>query len=91
MDKEKIKNFINYIFNKNDIKLSNKEIDDIYLYICNLKNWNNRINLTAIKEDKEIIIKHFLDSIIIKDEVVGNRVLDIGSGAGFPRYSIKNN
>ena len=37
MDKEKIKNFINYIFNKNDIKLSNKEIDDIYLYICNLK------------------------------------------------------
>lgn len=49
---------------------------------------NKKINLTAITEPEEIEIKHFKDSLTIKDYVKG-RVLDIGSGAGFPGIVLK--
>lgn len=55
----------------------------------NLIEWNQKINLTAIKEEKDIIIKHFIDSIIINDKITGERMMDIGSGAGFPGIPLK--
>lgn len=55
------------------------------IYLKELKAWNQKFNLTAIKEDKGIVIKLFLDSLtpfnLIK---TGSMLLDIGSGAGFP-------
>lgn len=47
--------------------------------------WNQKINLTAIKEPKEVISKHFIDSLTIQKCLkTGNKVADIGTGAGFP-------
>ena len=86
---EDIKDFIKNEASKNNINLSEKEIELFYLYMNNLIEWNQKINLTAIKEEKEIVIKHFMDSIVIKDEIVGSRVLDLGSGAGFPGIPLK--
>lgn len=86
---EDIKEFIKNEASKNNINLSEKEIELFYLYMNNLIEWNQKINLTAIKEEKEIVIKHFMDSIVIKDEIVGSRVLDLGSGAGFPGIPLK--
>lgn len=86
---EDIKDFIKNEASKNNINLSEKEIELFYLYMNNLIEWNHKINLTAIKEEKEIVIKHFMDSIVIKDEIVGSRVLDLGSGAGFPGIPLK--
>ena len=43
----------------------------------NLIEWNKKINLTAIKEEKDIIVKHFIDSILIEKEVIGNKLIDI--------------
>ncbi len=74
---------------ENNISISEEECNKFYLYMQNLLEWNEKINLTAIKDEKEIIIKHFLDSIIIKDEIVEKKVLDIGSGAGFPGIPLK--
>ncbi len=55
------------------------------IYLKELKAWNQKFNLTAIKEDKGMAIKLFLDSLtpfnLIK---TGSMLLDIGSGAGFP-------
>lgn len=54
--------------------------------------WNEKVNLTAITEEKEIFIKHFLDSATclstgyIKE---GMRVIDVGTGAGFPGIPIQ--
>ena len=76
-----------------DLKYINLEITDeskenLYKYMNNLIEWNQKINLTAIKNEEEIILKHFVDSIYIKNMVKG-RVLDIGSGAGFPGIPLK--
>jgi 16S rRNA (guanine527-N7)-methyltransferase len=51
-----------------------------------LKAWNEHTNLTAIREDRDIIKKHFLDSITVIQAIPENTktLIDIGSGAGFP-------
>lgn len=57
-----------------------------------LKEWNQKINITAIKDDEEIYIKHFLDSIIILDENMEQEkksIIDIGTGGGFPGLPLK--
>lgn len=62
------------------------------LYMNLLKEWNNKINLTRITEDDEIIKKHFIDSINLLqfNEIYNAKtMIDIGSGAGFPGIPIK--
>ena len=55
-----------------------------------LKEWNEKINLTAITDDKEIYEKHFKDSLLGEKFISeGASVLDIGTGAGFPSLPIK--
>jgi 16S rRNA (guanine527-N7)-methyltransferase len=59
-------------------------------YLNNLKFWNKKINLTGTKDDKDIIINHFLDSMTILPFISeGSKLLDIGSGAGFPGIPLK--
>lgn len=68
------------------------ELDDIALnrfdtYARLLVEWNEKINLTAITEPDEIVIKHFTDSLTIFSYVdipQGAKVIDVGTGAGFP-------
>ena len=73
-----------------DFSISQEEISRFDIYLRELKAWNEKFNLTAIKEDREIVIKHFLDSLtplrLIKP---GSILLDIGSGAGFPGIPLK--
>lgn len=61
------------------------------IYLEELKKWNKTYNLTSIKTDEDIIIKHFLDSLLyLKAVPEGNiSVMDVGSGAGFPGIPIK--
>jgi 16S rRNA (guanine527-N7)-methyltransferase len=52
--------------------------------------WNDKINLTAITEPKEVIIKHFIDSLTIADKIENNsKIIDVGTGAGFPGIPLK--
>lgn len=72
------------------IELSEKEQDNFYNYMKLLLDWNEKINLTAITEPKEVITKHFVDSLSIVRHINENdRILDIGTGAGFPGIPIK--
>jgi len=68
-----------------------KQINLFLTYLEELKKWNKAYNLTAIKTDKEIIIKHFLDSLLFSKVMPPDTqsVADIGSGAGFPGIPIK--
>ena len=75
---------------KFDINLTELQMKKFYEYMQLLIEWNEKINLTAIIEPKDIIIKHFVDSLTIskyiKDEM---KIIDIGTGAGFPGIPIK--
>lgn len=75
---------------KIDIMLSEEQLQKFYKYMKLLLEWNEKINLTAIIEPKEIILKHFIDSLsIIKYIKNKNSLVDVGTGAGFPGIPIK--
>lgn len=74
------------------IDLDDEKVEKFFKYMNLLKSWNEKINLTAITEDEEIIKKHFLDSIsIVKTNLIKDNVsiIDVGTGAGFPGIPIK--
>lgn len=73
-----------------------KEVSDIQAeqfdsYMKLLQEWNKKINLTAIEEDREIIIKHFIDSLSIAPYIEDKniKIIDVGTGAGFPGIPLK--
>jgi 16S rRNA (guanine527-N7)-methyltransferase len=72
------------------VKFSAAELGKLYAFAAELKKWSRKINLTAIKGDEEIAVKHFLDSLVLL-RVVGHKgdLLDIGSGGGFPAIPLK--
>lgn len=52
--------------------------------VVELRDWNTRVNLTAITDPTEMVDKHLLDSLSIQPQLHGRRIADIGTGAGFP-------
>ncbi len=75
------------LLNKNNVPCGTSEIKKIEQYMDNILEYNKHINLTAIKERKEFVEKHILDSLMIaKSETFkkGERIVDVGTGAGFP-------
>jgi len=74
------------------IILSDQQADVFLVYLVELEKWNRKINLTAIRNEQDIVIKHFLDSLSYLNGFVpapAIRLLDMGSGAGFPAVPIK--
>jgi len=71
--------------------LSQEKIEKFLIYLEELKRWNKKINLTALEEDKKIIVKHFLDSLTLCSVMnkIPQEVVDIGPGAGFPSLPLK--
>jgi 16S rRNA (guanine527-N7)-methyltransferase len=72
--------------------LTDEQADACLVYLVELEKWNRKFNLTAIRNEREIVTKHFIDSF---SYLMGFRpepglaLLDMGSGAGFPALAIK--
>ena len=73
------------------LSFSGGQIDAFMKYLFELKKWNRAYNLTGLKKDEDIVIKHFLDSLLYLKALPDStaRVVDVGSGAGFPGIPIK--
>lgn len=73
------------LLKKINVNINNEQIELFYNYMNLLLEWNKRINLTAIIEQDDIILKHFVDSLEVLNFIEKNkRIVDIGTGAGFP-------
>ncbi len=74
------------------IEVTDEEISKLEKYADLLKEWNEKINLTAITEKEQVFLKHFYDSLtlvkIINLDKVDN-LCDLGTGAGFPGLVLK--
>lgn len=88
MNKEE---FINEL-KKLNIMLSSNQLDQLDKYYKLLVEWNEKINLTRIIEEKDVYLKHFYDSLTLSRVIDLNnnlKLCDIGTGAGFPGIVLK--
>lgn len=72
------------------LQLTSAELGKFYQLAAELAKWSRKINLTAIRGDEDMVVKHFLDSLTLL-RAIGSRgsLLDIGSGGGFPALPVK--
>ncbi len=70
--------------------LDQKMVQEFLIYLKELKEWNQKINLTSLKTDEAIITTHFIDSLTLIPHLPSSAsILDLGSGAGFPGIPLK--
>lgn len=90
MEKVEFKELMQKYSKEINIVFNEEQLEKLFKYMHLLIEWNNKINLTAIEEPKEIIIKHFIDSLTINKYInKDNVIVDVGTGAGFPGIPIK--
>ena len=88
--KNEWKNILKSTGSETGINLDEKEQELFGIYLRELIEWNRKINITSIKTTEDIVIKHFLDSLMVLNYItLSGRVADIGSGGGFPGIPLK--
>ena len=72
------------------IELSSDQIGKLYSHYEHLIKWNQKINLTSVRVPEEIVVRHYCESLFfsahLPEALSGARILDLGSGAGFPGF-----
>lgn len=85
MEKEEFINLLLLKTKENGINITNQQAEQMYKYKELLLEWNEKINLTAITDDEDVIVKHFVDSLLCVGYIKNQySLIDVGTGAGFP-------
>ena len=75
---------------KNNININENKIEYFYKYMIGILEWNDKVNVTSITNEKMFIVKHFVDSLLINQYLQGKeKIIDIGTGGGFPGVPLK--
>ena len=70
-------------------ELTEDQVENFFKYMNLLLEWNEKINLTAITEVNDVILKHFIDSMTVLKYIEKDKsIIDVGTGAGFPGIPI---
>ena len=90
MINEKFKNNLNSI----GVDLTDRQYEQFDMYYKLLVEWNSFMNLTGITDYEEVLLKHYVDSLVLDIEKIGHKkkeisLIDVGTGAGFPGLPLK--
>ena len=77
------------LLNSLHISLEESQLRQLELYADLLIEWNEKFNLTAITDRQEIYLKHFADCLLLNRYPLGEKLADVGTGAGFPAIVLK--
>ncbi|MBU2674887.1 MULTISPECIES: 16S rRNA (guanine(527)-N(7))-methyltransferase RsmG [Hafnia] len=66
------------------ISLTDQQKQQLLGYVGLLDKWNKAYNLTSVRDPKEMLVRHILDSIVVNPFLQGNRFIDVGTGPGLP-------
>lgn len=75
---------INTLLNQTDVIYQDNMVEKMCALVHLLIKWSKALNLTAIKNEDDIIVLHILDSAVISPFLTYNKIADVGTGAGFP-------
>lgn len=92
--KEDIRPYLLELFGAAGIPCSGEQANQLQRYLELLREWNGKMNLTAITEPEQVAVKHFLDSALLlrymeTEKPGGFCLIDVGTGAGFPGMVLK--
>ena len=90
MEEKTFKNKLKENAEKIGVMLDEESLGNLYKYKELVLEWNEKINLTAITDECEFAVKHFIDSLTVNKYIEPKKtIIDIGTGAGFPGIPLK--
>lgn len=75
---------LEYLLATAKITLSDKQKQQLIHYVLLLDKWNKTYNLTSVRDPQQMLIRHIMDSIVVKPYLKGEQFIDVGTGAGLP-------
>lgn len=66
------------------ISLTDQQKQQLLAYVELLDKWNKAYNLTSVRDPREMLVRHIMDSIVVSPHLQGQRFIDVGTGPGLP-------
>lgn len=72
------------LLNQTSISLTDHQKSQLLGLVAQLDKWNKAYNLTSVRDPREMLVKHILDSLVVSPHLQGKRLIDVGTGPGLP-------
>ncbi|RXJ72183.1 16S rRNA (guanine(527)-N(7))-methyltransferase RsmG [Veronia nyctiphanis] len=79
-----MKEYLAQLIEQAEIEIPAPQQQQLLGYVEMLNKWNKAYNLTSVREPKEMVVKHILDSLVVSEHLDGQRFIDVGTGPGLP-------